>query len=260
MISKRYVPSLLALLGAGLVIKTHSIARADDWLVDPISGCKIWTDQADSLREVVTWSGPCVDGKASGEGVLVWFKDDGILGRYVGSMRAGKLHGHGVLHYRPLDTIEAMKVDVGDKTLDDGRIVYHYEGTLRAGELEGRGILYYRSDRGYDRYEGEFRDGEIDGKVVFEGAQGDRFEGRTRGLEGTGEGVYVAANGERYEGPFVKGQPSGRGRYTAPNGDMYEANFVDGKAHGKVSVTRADGRREEFRREHGRPVDEGDMK
>ena len=244
----------MALLGASLVVLMAATAQADAWLKDPITGCSLWTDHVDSSRETATWSGSCVDGKASGDGVLVWFKDDEILGRYVGSMRAGKLHGRGVLHYRPSDAIAIMKADIADKTLDEGRIVYHYEGKLQAGKMEGRGILYYRSNRGYDRYEGEFRNGEIDGEVVFEGAGGDRFEGRTRGFDGTGEGVYVAASGERYEGAFVKGKPSGPGIYTAPNGDVFKANFVNGKAHGKVLVTRKDGRREELRWEHGRPV------
>ena len=175
---KCYLRSLLAALGGCLVSQIGVTAEADAWLKDPISGCAIWTDQSDSARETATWGGPCVDGKASGDGVLVWLKDGEILGRYVGAMHAGKLHGQGVLHYRPPDSIEAMKADVGDKTLDDGRIVYHYEGTLRAGELDGRGMLYYRSDRGFDRYEGEFRDGEIDGKVVITRADGRREETR----------------------------------------------------------------------------------
>ena len=71
-----------------------------------------------------------------------------------------------------------MKADVGDQTLDDGRVIYHYEGTMKAGELEGRGMLSYRTNRGYDRYEGEFRDGEIDGDVIVTHADGRREEAR----------------------------------------------------------------------------------
>lgn len=141
----------MPLLAVGLALPLGVAAETDRWLTDPIGGCRFWTDQLDSFREAATWTGPCVDGKASGEGVLVWFKDDSFLGRYVGSMRAGKLHGKGVLHYRPPDKIRAMKADISDRTLDDGEIIYHYEGVMRDGELDGRGILYYRTNRGYDR-------------------------------------------------------------------------------------------------------------
>ncbi len=247
-------PPLAVCLAAGLAAGTVSSAQADAWLTDPITGCSIWTDKLDPLRETATWAGPCEGGKASGEGVLVWFKDGHIVGRYEGAMREGKLHGRGVLYYRPPDTLARMRADVQVQTSDEGRIFYHFEGTLRDGKMEGRGILYYRSERGYDRYEGEFRDGEIDGEIVFKGSDGGSFEGTAKGIDGSGEGVYVGASGERYEGAFAKGQPDGPGTYTAPNGDVFEATFVDGKAHGKVTVTRADGKREELSFDHGQPA------
>lgn len=168
----RDFPGFLPILIAGLLLPLQAGAETGEWLTDPIGGCKIWTDQQDSFRETATWIGDCVDGKASGEGVLVWFKDDNFLGRYVGSMRAGKLHGKGVLHYRPPDKIDAMKADVKDKTLDDGELVYHYEGVMKNGELDGRGMLYYRSNRGYDRYEGTFVDGEGHGDFTVTRADG----------------------------------------------------------------------------------------
>ena len=65
-----------------VVLPLGAAAETDQWLTDPIGGCRIWTDQLDSFREAATWTGPCVDGKASGEGVLVWFKDDAILVDY----------------------------------------------------------------------------------------------------------------------------------------------------------------------------------
>ena len=177
MVKKLSPRPLSVVLVAGLMVHATSVVHADDWIEDPVTGCMIWTDQQDSFRETATWAGACVDGKANGEGVLVWFKDDSILGRYEGSMQEGKLHGTGVLYYRPPDRIGDLQADIGDRTLDDGRVIYHYEGTVANGDLDGRGMLYYRSERGYDRYEGEFRNGDLDGAVVYEGAAGDRFEG-----------------------------------------------------------------------------------
>lgn len=240
----KYSISVAALAIAALA--GGATARAEAWLEDPVTGCKIWTDRIDGVREAVTWSGACDDGKASGIGVLVWVKDGSIVGRYEGGMQGGRLHGQGLLHYRPADRIEDLKADVSDRTLDDGRIVYQYEGTVRDGEVDGRGALRYESSRGFDRYEADFENGEINGRVMYRGANGDTFEGATKGINGIGEGLYVGASGERYEGPFENGQPAGRGTYTAPNGDVFEANFVNGKADGPVTITRADGTREEL--------------
>ena len=75
-------------------------ASAEEWIADPISGCALWADDADPEREVATWSGACEKDKASGEGVLVWFKDGQLLGRYEGGMKGGKLSGRAVLFLR----------------------------------------------------------------------------------------------------------------------------------------------------------------
>ena len=64
-----------------------------DWIVAKNQPCQVY-----NLRpvagETVTWSGSCVDRKASGEGRLVW---QGSYGTYVyeGWMRDGKRHGWG---------------------------------------------------------------------------------------------------------------------------------------------------------------------
>ena len=40
-----------------------------NWIKDPITGCGVWTDKAEQ-GEIVSWSGGCKEGKASGSGVL----------------------------------------------------------------------------------------------------------------------------------------------------------------------------------------------
>ena len=59
---------------------------ADLWIEDPITQCKVWTDEIDPAGEAISWTGSCLDGKATGEGVLAWFKDGSLLGRYEGTM------------------------------------------------------------------------------------------------------------------------------------------------------------------------------
>ena len=56
------------MLGAALAAAT-SPATAQGWLEDPVTGCSVWSDEPDG--RIVSWSGVCVDGKASGIGVLV---------------------------------------------------------------------------------------------------------------------------------------------------------------------------------------------
>ena len=63
-----------------------------DWIVAENQPCQLWDVSGVSGDEVVTWSGGCVDGKASGRGRAVWRTSQGV---YVseGSFRDGKEHG-----------------------------------------------------------------------------------------------------------------------------------------------------------------------
>jgi len=76
------------------LIFTSSPSIAEEWLKDSITGCDIWGEKVDPKIEIASWSGSCVDGKAAGNGVLVWFKDGRIIGRYDGMMKGGFLDGH----------------------------------------------------------------------------------------------------------------------------------------------------------------------
>ncbi len=70
--------------------------------------------------ETVTWTGPCVDGKASGQGRFVWRHSDGV-DTYEGSMRDGAPHGHG--------------------TYTQGFNGFRYEGEWRDFKRHGQVIL-----------------------------------------------------------------------------------------------------------------------
>ena len=55
------------------VIGKNSMSAAPttegSWLKDPITGCGVW-NSAPKGNEMISWSGECQDGKASGYGVL----------------------------------------------------------------------------------------------------------------------------------------------------------------------------------------------
>ena len=66
---------------------------AETWLADPISECRVWTPEVNK-GDIVSWSGACADGRASGAGVLVWINGSKLVARYVGTMADGKADGY----------------------------------------------------------------------------------------------------------------------------------------------------------------------
>ena len=51
---------------------------AGNWLGDPVSDCKVWSETKTENEISLTWSGACHDGKATGEGVLVTYDANGL--------------------------------------------------------------------------------------------------------------------------------------------------------------------------------------
>ena len=96
----------------------------------------------------ITWSGGCIDGKASGEGRLVVRFSDGEEANYEGSMRAGKMHGQGTYIYPS-----------GNR----------FEGGWRDSEPHGH-MTYFYTDG--SRGMGEWRHGKMHGYMIFTWADG----------------------------------------------------------------------------------------
>ena len=74
-----FKPLVLILAAAAMSVCMAGNSHAELWLKDPTTGCEIWSDSLETDKEVPTWSGSCVDGKASGLGVLVVHDKDGLL-------------------------------------------------------------------------------------------------------------------------------------------------------------------------------------
>ena len=89
------IPILLLLLSCVLT----TAALADTWHADPVSGCTVFDSDDAATDVVVSWSGGC-DGssRATSDGVLSWFEDGSLAGRYVGPMLNGKANGSGVIY------------------------------------------------------------------------------------------------------------------------------------------------------------------
>ena len=135
------------------------------WSVTENQACQVW-NHGNRDYEPFIWSGACVDGKASGEGRLTY---RGGAGAYEGDMRAGTMHGRGVLIWV------------------DG---FRYEGEFSEGRQHGFGTLFRANG---DRYEGAWRHGRPHGHGTFTTADGETYEGAWRdGCLGERDGRWAS--------------------------------------------------------------------
>ena len=125
-----------------------------NWIIAENQPCQLYNPEPEPA-ETVTWSGGCVDGKASGEGRWVWRSSEGNS-VYDGGVREGKAHGYGTF-----------------TTADGDR----YEGKWRNDEPHGHGIHVYSDG---SRYEGEWRNGQPNRFGTFIWPDGERHEGEWR--------------------------------------------------------------------------------
>src|SRR5215471_4227514 len=83
-----------------LFVAAQAMAQAEkprpDWITTTNQDCKVWNPQPEP-NESVTWSGPCKDGYATGQGILAWTENGKPDVRYEGAYANGKRNGHGVL-------------------------------------------------------------------------------------------------------------------------------------------------------------------
>jgi hypothetical protein len=124
-----------SVLSALLTVATPP-AHAGDWIADAKSGCRVWNPNP-QLEESVAWSGPCVQDRAEGRGIVQWSKGDVPY-----ETDEGEWH-------------EGRQVNEGTQSWTTGR----YEGQLKDGEPNGHGILTVQKLR----YEGDFRNGRPNG-------------------------------------------------------------------------------------------------
>lgn len=94
-------------------------------------------------NEQIAWDGPCVDGYAHGQGVLVWYHDGAAVSRYEGTLVRGDEEGFG----------KRTGGDIGA-----------YVGQFKNGLPEGEGTMTYTLG---GSYQGQWKAGRRDGKGVI---------------------------------------------------------------------------------------------
>lgn len=153
-------------------------------------------------RMRAVWTGPCVDGRAEGEGTLEWFRNDQRTVRYSGRMEGGRITGRGErteygMRYEGLwkDGI----LQEGTAIFPDGR---QYRGTWNLGYW-ATGVL---TMPGGWRWDGHWYGGRLTGEGSAKGRQGE-FKGNWTDGVPQGAGVFVTRDGRRFEGTWDHGKP-----------------------------------------------------
>jgi hypothetical protein len=149
-----------------------------------------------------TWSGPCVEGRARGQGILEWFRDGRLTIRYSGQMEGGRITGRGELTeygIRYEGTWKDGELREGVGTYPGG---HRYSGKWDRGDWT-RGVLTVPG--GY-RFEERWYRKQLTGKNIARGPQG-QYEGNWTDGVPEGAGVFVTSDGRRFEGKWRKGKP-----------------------------------------------------
>jgi hypothetical protein len=172
------------------------------WIADGRTGCRVWNSDP-RPGESIAWTGGCVGGRASGQGVVQWFENGEPTVRSEAEFRDGQSLGRGRFDW------------------PDGA---RYIGEYSHSGWQGRGTFVWPDG---ERYEGDWHDGEQNGHGVYVWADGSQYEGDWRNGRRQGRGVQVWANGARYEGDWGEDVPHGQGTFTGLRG-VYTGRWTSG--------------------------------
>lgn len=194
-----YAPVLATAAETAQPATSHYLGKAD---------CRIAHLEPAPDNGEVSWTGSCVDGYASGKGVLTWT-----------ASRLGKV------------TLEATLV----RGEADGKAVFGirdfiYEGTTRNGMPHGEG---YIQKEGWGWYEGEVAGGLPHGKGTHVRFDRSRYTGDWIKGQHHGQGEATFATGGSYAGGWKNGKFDGQGTIVyAGAGHKYTGLFQDGRIAG----------------------------
>jgi hypothetical protein len=167
----------------------------------------------------VSWNGQCIDGYASGKGVLAWRSAQGDRYSIDAAFVRGAASGEAVL-----------------KTPD-----YTYTGTLANGLPHGQGYFEYANDKGW--YEGEVAAGKPHGQGIRLKVDRSRYTGAWVRGERNGWGEATFTTGGSYTGNWKDDKFDGQGKIVyAGSGRSYEGLFEDGRVAGLPAMEVASGR------------------
>ena len=185
--------ALAALLSANSAFAQQT---TDQYIGKP--DCQLWNPRP-TADESVNWSGPCKDGYADGNGILIWTVKGKETSRYEGGMQRGRKHG------------ASAQQDA------NGTITW---GNFVDGKRQGKTQVERENNYTLDAM---FENGKIVGPVTVKYVAGNRYTGAwgAHGPEGIGTMEY--ATGGSFTGAWKDGKWHGKGMITYPNGAQREA-------------------------------------
>lgn len=223
--------TVLFILGAGAT----ALAVTENWTTDPANGSKICILLKDDSYKLVSanWSGPTVDGKADGQGMLSYVctgkEGKAIKAQGNAEMKAGKLDGRVSIKWAEGDSYDGLYKE----GLRDGKGIFRsadgrsYDGDWKAGNQYGKGVFRWPNG---NIYEGDWKDGKMEGKGVYKFPDGTTYEGEVKNDRWEGKGVYRFPDGRTHEGEFKNNLPNGQGVIKDATGKVLsQGEFREGK-------------------------------
>ena len=156
------------------------------------------------------YKGNWVNGKANGEGELVFFNKVKYIGNFF------------------VDDVPNGKGKM--ISLLDGS---EYEGDVVQGKKEGKGILKFKDGT---IYEGEFKDDDFHGNGILKYNNGRKYEGTFKEGKMDGNGKFIWDDGKTYIGSYVNDKKHGQGKLIYNNNKYYEGSWVNNKQHGEGTL------------------------
>lgn len=176
----RLIPRLLC---AAALLQTLPAMAGEPPLLGAKNCQVVGTDAGADDKAV--WKGPCKDGYADGEGVLIIKRDGKESSRYEGALVRGVRQGPAYVKYAS-----------GSQ----------YEGGYKDGRREGKGV-FLSIDGGESQ--GDWKNGRLDGMASATYATGGRYDGAWKQGQFHGRGRAVYIGGQVIEGMFVEGAAPG---------------------------------------------------
>ncbi len=119
-----------------------SVVYSGDWVSDASTGCQVWSWSPNSSEESIRWWGKCLEGKATGKGVLQW-----------------------LLNGKPNGQCQEIEYSEGKRVKGICRSAEGiYEGDFADDKKTGKGVQTLPNG---DIYEGDFVDGKAHGFIRF---------------------------------------------------------------------------------------------
>lgn len=211
--------------------ETSDLFYSDEgqWVKVSNTNCMVWSSFS-KTNETVTWSGGIRDGKAFGNGTLLWFVDGKPTSQYEGGMRNGKQHGKGIVSYNGTVctgewsdgrcTSQSIK-----KSIPDG---CSYEGEHTNGIPHGSGIMIFPNG---NVYEGQFKFGKKDGFGEEDLIGGGKYIGEYKNDFFHGTGTCYYKTGNIVSGAWSNSVLVGVGDYTSASGEKFKVRMINGRYH-----------------------------